>query len=661
MSRISEIYTVAPITQTGATVLNPLKTYIDVSTEVTDKLTEDNIADTVDSLFFMQCGDKTPFTKSLKINYNSSTKEFTEETFDCITKMSIGRTNQASGYYNNALDWNYNAQGLMSRVHDDMNLYNLKGFKRTYPDSCMLGGYPLSNYEYRTPRLSVRIYYIDPTTTQYANNLSTYTTPYDFITNKSKQGYVCNSIMLYYTGFSNPSLMMSQEIKGTSDGTVKTFSIPYSNNVYFHFYQDTALQFSGLDFTNKEYFDERIHVGTAYNHNNYVYPIKPEKILNFIASFGFIFTGEFTKNTTQTFYPEVNSGIITGNYFENIDDWKSDNSTWENTDDINRPKPDKNLDDDTESMKIGYGFGLGGFCKYLYFSSSDILELFINHLSHEISNPTSAVVSCSSYPISLKSPVNNFITTSEETVYGYNVQVVKNQLPRVSLGKISIPDLHGNFLDNAPYTTYELYIPLCGWTTLPDKVHGTTIYVYLTYDVISTSCKAIVQSVINGELVTVAEKSGKLGTSEIISATDNVSKQTAIVGALLNTTGASVGLATSVATGNVLGGIASGLSLGSAISQDLALSHNNYTSATGCTGDRSDFANSHECYLKIVTVSDTPPDNYNHTVGRPCNKSGTLSDFSGYTVCTNVDVSGLTCSDTEKQKIKSLLENGVYC
>ena len=160
---------------------------------------------------------------------------------------------------------------------------------------------------------------------------------------------------------------------------------------------------------------------------------------------------------------------------ENITDWKSDNSQWENTDDIDRPKPDKNLSDDTENMNIGYSYGVGGFAKYLYFSSSDILKLFVNHLSHEVKTPLSCIIGCSSYPVYLKNPVSNIITTSEETVYGYNVQVVKSQTGRISMGSITVPNLHNNFLDTSPYTEYELYIPLCGWVTLPDKVHGKQI------------------------------------------------------------------------------------------------------------------------------------------------------------------------------------------
>lgn len=54
--------------------------------------------------------------------------------------------------------------------------------------------------------------------------------------------------------------------------------------------------------------------------------------------------------------------------------------------------------------------------------------------------------------------------------------------------------------------------------------------------------------------------------------------------------------------------------------------------------------------------------NYNHSVGKPSTRSGTLSEYvgTGYTICNNVDVSGLTCHVDEKDAIRTLLETGVY-
>ena len=51
---------------------------------------------------------------------------------------------------------------------------------------------------------------------------------------------------------------------------------------------------------------------------------------------------------------------------------------------------------------------------------------------------------------------------------------------------------------------------------------------------------------------------------------------------------------------------------------------------------------------------------YAHTVGYACLKMGKLSDFTGFTVCSNADLSGITATDAEKEQILRLLQSGVY-
>lgn len=654
MSRISDIFTTASITQQGATVLNPLKTYISTDTGVTDTLTENNIADTVDSLFFMQCGDKTPFTKTLKINYNNTTREFTEETYDCITKMSIGRFSGIGGYYNNPLDWNYNAQGLMARVHDDNNLYSLKGFKRTYPDSCMLGQYPFSNYEYRTPRLSVRVYYINPETAQNANVSSTYTTPYDFINNKSKQGYICNSIMIYYTGFSNPSLMWSQEIKNTDDGTVKTFSIPYSNNVYFHFYQDSALQFSGIDFTNKEYFNERIHVGTAYNHNNYVYPIKPEKILNFIASFGFLFVGEFTANTTQTFYPIVNSGIITGDYAENIADWKSDNSSWENTDNIDRPRRDDAGDEITE-MKSNDETSIHGRVKY-YQMTDTSLASFISDVESILddTNVMNNFVCAYHIPLNCEDICiagagshiiigGHTLSTSAPKVVGCNT---------VTLASFSVPRRHNNAYDTL--TKYYLYTPFTDVIPLNYKCAGHTITVQLHPSVQDVTGVITVKA--NG--MEIYKQSVSIGSSLCIATENNAEKQNAIINSVSKYTGSAMATLGGFMTGNIPAIAGGSLGIIASTSQVVNAVNNSYIHSYGATtGNSLSLLPTGVYLIEYVTRTDEP-ENFGATVGYLTNKTLTLSENMGF---TKLDKPRIDCGLTapEMSELINMLENGV--
>lgn len=55
------------------------------------------------------------------------------------------------------------------------------------------------------------------------------------------------------------------------------------------------------------------------------------------------------------------------------------------------------------------------------------------------------------------------------------------------------------------------------------------------------------------------------------------------------------------------------------------------------------------------------PDGYGHNVGFACIITGRLGDFSGYTICSNVDTSGFAqATQAERDELKQLLEAGVF-
>jgi len=61
-----------------------------------------------------------------------------------------------------------------------------------------------------------------------------------------------------------------------------------------------------------------------------------------------------------------------------------------------------------------------------------------------------------------------------------------------------------------------------------------------------------------------------------------------------------------------------------------------------------------------IPVDNVNYNNYGHSIGFACCESGLLSGYSGYTECTNVDLSGFSATTTEKNMIQSALAGGVY-
>ena len=54
------------------------------------------------------------------------------------------------------------------------------------------------------------------------------------------------------------------------------------------------------------------------------------------------------------------------------------------------------------------------------------------------------------------------------------------------------------------------------------------------------------------------------------------------------------------------------------------------------------------------------PENYGRVNGFVVNKKVSLSNLNGYTVCSNVDVNGLYCTENEKEMLKGIMESGFY-
>lgn len=93
----------------------------------------------------------------------------------------------------------------------------------------------------------------------------------------------------------------------------------------------------------------------------------------------------------------------------------------------------------------------------------------------------------------------------------------------------------------------------------------------------------------------------------------------------------------------------------------IELQNKSFASTTAIAMDSlPSFATPSTMALRITRVEKDIPEGYGHTFGFVCNKFVQLKSLSGYTECSNVDVNSIPCTDSERQLIKSLLENGVY-
>ena len=108
--------------------------------------------------------------------------------------------------------------------------------------------------------------------------------------------------------------------------------------------------------------------------------------------------------------------------------------------------------------------------------------------------------------------------------------------------------------------------------------------------------------------------------------------------------------------GDPIGGL---LSLGKAtVSSALATQH---YSTQGSYSPSCGAYETHICYIIVDRPSMQYSKTYNHDYGRPCNLSQTIGNLKGFTkMCDNIDCSGISCTENEKEMIKQLLTSGIY-
>ena len=383
----------------------------------------------------------------------------------------------------------------------------------------------------------------------------------------------------------------------------------------------------------------------------------------------------------NTWYkPIISGGIVTG-YTDDM----SEESEWDDMTNVTGntvpsgpptpPPPPVPVDDDYTDMDLGISnITLGGLTKYAILSKSELVALisdynsnnamtgsnFSNHIIclYRLGFPASSIATTTTGNIVMVRSAGDVDFTSQANTYN----LVTKQTVFIDAGGINVPRMTNTFYDFSPYSSYELYIPGCGWIPLPDNVAGRSIHVYIIFDLPTCSAKGIVRiagGVYGG--TTIATVNGIIGASCPFTIGENGQQRAAIMSA-------NAQVASGIATGIVGGALANpymavsgGSNLLGGLINAYTAGNTNYVSTKGGAADFSMFGDGGRAVLKINSpVIDSVVNNsdFGHTVGYMCNEIGQLNSFHGFTVCTNPHIH-ISATSTEKEEIKRLLEEGV--
>ena len=253
----------------------------------------------------------------------------------------------------------------------------------------------------------------------------------------------------------------------------------------------------------------------------------------------------------------------------------------------------------------------------------------------------------------------------------------------VDLGSYTLNRYFDDFRDFKPYTAISIYIPFCGTVELDAaNYYNRTINVKLMIDMSTGSCTGLVFA--NDLLIDTI--SGQCGVKIPLAAFNMGDYQNAIINAQYQLkqaerqkdtaligiyAGAIIAGATASSGIGLLAG-AAGIAYGkykydAAVDKinniEYNIEHMQPKQTNISTGSPTNsLGMEYDARLIITrpTTLDTDINIYGHTVGYMTNKQGILSDFSGFTQCSNVDLSGIPMTSSELASIHEALKSGVY-
>lgn len=310
-------------------------------------------------------------------------------------------------------------------------------------------------------------------------------------------------------------------------------------------------------------------------------------------------------------------------------------------------------------------------------------------------SPIDAIISCQSYPFAVtslvgSSAVNDIKLGAVPT--GLSGSALAGSAAKIDWGSIRLEEYWKNFLDYAPHTKIELYLP---WSTGfveidPHECLPGSIGVVTNIEFGKGTCQHIVTG---NKGAVIGVFSGVCATTLPLTSIDTASKA-------VNVVTAAAGLAVAAVTTGVAGAAASGVATGvKAFGAGLTMSSalkagagefagsliqpSNYTpiaSSSSGIAARSSIAAFRQPphvvrngsfngngagmgiqypFIILSRPTQNVPKNYGHYYGYPSNIYTTLGSVSGYTEVASVHLDGISCTVQEREEIDNLLKGGV--
>ena len=265
---------------------------------------------------------------------------------------------------------------------------------------------------------------------------------------------------------------------------------------------------------------------------------------------------------------------------------------------------------------------------------------FMQNIKMLNNSPIENVLSCKIFPTTFTGAAALVKIGNVSMLSGASALKLAGTSIKKETGTINIVKKFNSFLDFEPFTTAKIFLPFIGFQpiTLAD-FYGATLGVRYVFDIVTGSCTAFILR--NGN---VHDKySGQCAVDVPITASNRAQVEVGQIQSALT------GLA-SAATGNITGALTAGLAVASTP---------NHFNTRGNGGGATSVYDPRQPFLVIDRPNaQTEISAYAATIGRVCNLSKTLNTLKGFTSVYDVHLDDVPCLESERQKLKTIMQNG---
>lgn len=432
-----------------------------------------------------------------------------------------------------------------------------------------------------------------------------------------------------------------------------------------------------------------------------------QRIIDICAWYGVPFTESTTTAQTASVtnptddklhIPIITDGYITGEYLSGTgaaelpnvswsDDFREkngyDNTPAEHFDDITVLNPNTTIKSDdifTHVYRANY-LGVESLANWLYGVSSvgatsdEMLEKFLTL------NPIDCVADLILYPfiISPYAGERKPVIIGNQTFNSNNIYKIEDDIFILNFGTLNYRRKYGDFRDFEPYSDCTLQIPYHGDVHLKPSIYcGHDITVKCIIDMLSGASIALVYR----DQLVMDSIPGQIGMHVQLSGMQTASYNAALYSAangykqaaaadVTKTGGALLSMAGNIGSGNFAGAVSTAFSgIMSNVQSQISLNNAEYRlehvqvpfKTRGTNSVLTSYGNEQCCRLILTRpkMLENDFESFAKTHGFACCINGVVSDFSGFTKFSAVDLSGVDLSAAEKSELLRILQSGVY-